>query len=244
MSAFRFFRRGGKIIRMKLSTGFKLDPIYEKANIVSKTAEHAKKIGRAIKQGFDVRTTWFHGTNANFKKFDMNKFRTGSGGVSEGYGAYFAKDPDMANGYASIKKGGANLHKVFLKKGNYVTENSKPFSGKQLVELMKGSGKEGVEIGLSNYDENRQKALKKVLDAFKRFNPPDQMAMIQNEFYRGDMNAMGRKLKKLGYVGIDVPSKNKIVGQGHENAVKVAFHNSSIRSVHSSFKVKPRFHKK
>ena len=50
--------------------------------------------------------TAYHGTNRIFNKFTLDHLREGSGGLTHGYGLYFAKDENVANEYRNIITGG------------------------------------------------------------------------------------------------------------------------------------------
>lgn len=54
---------------------------------------------------YSVGQTAYHGTNRIFNKFTMDHLREGSGGLTHGYGLYFAKDEKVANAYRTETSG-------------------------------------------------------------------------------------------------------------------------------------------
>jgi N12 class adenine-specific DNA methylase/adenine-specific DNA methylase len=54
---------------------------------------------------YSVAQTAYHGTNRIFNKFTMDHLREGSGGLTHGYGLYFAKDEKVANAYRAETAG-------------------------------------------------------------------------------------------------------------------------------------------
>lgn len=72
---------------------------------VDDVVQQALDLLKEEKTQYSVAQTAYHGTNRIFNKFTMDHLRQGSGGLTHGYGLYFAKDEKVANAYRSETAG-------------------------------------------------------------------------------------------------------------------------------------------
>ena len=73
---------------------------------------------------------FYHGTNADFNRFDPDKIGSSGAGSYMGYGFNFAADESMAEGY------GTNLKKVFLKIKNPLLPTKKTITALKLAKVI------------------------------------------------------------------------------------------------------------
>ena len=78
------------------------------------------KLNKLIREAVDELTA-YHGTGANFDRFDLAKAFTGAGSAAFGFGVYVTSDPTTAKDYAKIAQARVLLHngrKVYSSKSD------------------------------------------------------------------------------------------------------------------------------
>lgn len=197
-------------------------------------ANLAAKLKRAEDMGYDLSKVYYHGTpETSFKEFDLNKKHTGSGTTAEGYGIYFAEDPELANNYAG-KEG--RVIPVFLKNGNYINVDNapKPTSSdvKKIENIFKSAN--DYENSIINYGDENPKKAQQIANYYIKNSEDIVNALHEpaNSMFQGNLNQWGEALSKEGYSGF----------QGYlragESPIKVVPDVNNIKSVFAEFKDK------
>lgn len=100
---------------------------------------------------------FYHGTNADFNRFDPDKIGSSGAGSYMGYGFNFAADESMASGY------GTNLKKVFLRIENPLLPTQRTITAAKLAKIIQQienfkpadfDGDEWTNSLVWNYDSN------------------------------------------------------------------------------------------
>lgn len=191
--------------------------------------ELAERMARAKKLGFDTNKTLYHGTSKTFSQFDPNLKGTGAGATSEGYGAYFSNNPEIASAYAMPKGAevGGNVVPVVVKKGRFIEQLEPLEKGdRKLFETLIKSAPDW-ENSIINYgDENPQKALKLALDSLMQNERKiEALHDIANVMYGGSLDLWADQLTKNGIVGFKDSAKGITVVPDSKN----------IRSIFANF---------
>jgi ADP-Ribosyltransferase in polyvalent proteins len=166
---------------------------------------------RARAMGFDVETPVYHGTNADFDAFDLNRSGSASGAEQYGAGVYTTTDPHTASGYANVNTDeGANVMPLLVNmKKPLDAATNKELTRAQVSSLIKQSP--NLDDALSNYGdigyEGRNKVLNEAVKSHHEWqddNLLNNLHPIANDFYKGNNqafnDAVAKTLKKDGVI--------------------------------------------
>lgn len=103
----------------------------------------------------------YHGTNQDFEAFDVAKI--GSSATAEGYGFYFAENPDVARGY---ERDGGSLMRVFLSIQNPIDSKAEAFSREDAAKLVRAAISEEVGKYPDEIEDYRNGFLSNVVDTY------------------------------------------------------------------------------
>lgn len=143
-------------------------------------------------------TIYYHGTNSNFSKFDVNKLGT-EGNDEYGPGIYFVNNPEFAKDF------GENVHKVTFHNVNLITENQ-PVNINELIKFMNFVPREYVDSFVENYggDSNNPNSVKEIIR--ENFNGIDKQDAFLELWGHSMLNFNSRifynAMLKLGYDGM------------------------------------------
>ncbi len=125
----------------------------------------------------EYQSTWYRGSNAN----DPLQMREdGNASDQLGPGIYFTDDYRIAAGYGRVKKYSINISKGFYTKGQRIDM-------KKLKELVSYADREHLEVSLSNWDEDPQIAMIKLMNSIKNSKDmPDAITQTVVDVFRSD----------------------------------------------------------
>ena len=123
--------------------------------------------GPIAKQTAKKGITAFHGTGADFDKFDASKIGTGTGAQYYGYGLYFAKSKKTAQMYAD-ETGGQNIlydGKLMYKDGKLVNDLKLDDESRILIESDSGDlarTRKNIQGEIADFEKNIKQAKEEI----------------------------------------------------------------------------------
>lgn len=161
---------------------------------------------KSFKQFFNESTDpnfeiWYHGDTTRrttFKNQNMDRdwYEHEHGANENGPGIYFTRSLQEALSYSNQN---GYIYEVKLNVKNFLTDKQK-VDKKKLLKLIDWCPDERKEIGLSNFDDNPQKALKMVLDTYSNWPAINAYLAIYKDFYgNSEANEWVNSMMNLGF---------------------------------------------
>lgn len=148
---------------------------------------------------------WYHGTKHRFDSFSYEYVLTEDAKAQFGPGFYLTDSQQIAAGYAGA---GGVIKEVTLKRLNRIFTNrtkARPNMANQYVAKIPEEDRETV---LSNWDEDPQRARRKLIDAINEYCPTlhSMIEMICHECFRGSEPFFVQRVAERSEVdGIIIP---------------------------------------
>jgi hypothetical protein len=161
-----------------------------------------------ILEAVTISKTWYHGTTADFQKFDYQHVYNENSNAQYGPGFYLTDSPEIARGYAN---GNGYLLIINLtRKGRIANQETKPkkISVEKYIQRM--PDKEDV---LSNWDESPHRAASLLQQSLEENNDTllEMVQSVWSDCYRGHEPYFVRCLVNRSLIdGILVPQQNGV----------------------------------
>lgn len=151
--------------------------------------------------------TFYHGSAGRIDRFDYQFI--GQGHDQEGPGFYFSSDEEDAAAYARKDGAGGVLHSVELELRKAVPASGR-ISKAEIKQLILSAP--NLDDTLTNWDENKDRAIKSVVASIMKFskNPQDAFQTVWYDFYRNNPADYLREMVALGYDGAYIKKTNTI----------------------------------
>jgi hypothetical protein len=195
--------------------------------------DKASRMERAKYMGFDVDTTYYHGTGADFSEF-KNKQERDYGYSGQGY--YFTDEPATASFYAdtTAKKGGnpnvipANLkmqNPYIIKEYTDQPRGMQAGQDKGFTEKLKAEGYDGVITKMIDRDSATGEIFDEYIEEVVTFDPKNIRSV--NAAFDPSKKDSANLLAGVGAAAVGVSAMSPEQAQAHQQAQK-SFINSML----------------
>lgn len=140
----------------------------------------------------DVGSVWYRGSDSSSIGLKVD------GNVNEqfGPGVYFTDDPRIADNYGRVREYSIDVSSGFYFKGQRVDL-------RKIKELIGFADDEHLELALSNWDEDPRRAMRLLLDSFRKCKDmPDAIVQVALDVFNWDRDDFLMSARACGINGI------------------------------------------
>lgn len=201
------------------------------------------RMARAEAMGFDTSKTWFHGTSADFDKFDPRYLGGGTTGPTRKYGFHFSSNPEVAAEYANLIPDPPSLKRARVEGNNlidaYVAEND-PGKKEAIKQALQANDKKLKRLE-AQYEDVEPGDGANVIPAHLKLQNPKEIDLAGGQLDDAAEKAVQQAIAE-GHDG--VVFKNAHDSLWHigspQSDIAIAFKPDQIRSTNAAFDPKKK----